>query len=162
MNWRNAKHNLNGSIDVEIQSNRFGWIPFTADANDKGAAFDVAAMVAEIEAFGVIAPYVAPPVPEPVAVDPFPDFRPLDFEWLLAFSGLGDVWDMIEAQLKETDRARYADVRAQRRAEVYRLEATLQIVAGLRDFAASVAPEVDLSEAAIKAAWTATLERTGG
>jgi hypothetical protein len=159
MNWRNAKRNKSGTIDCEIQSPRFGWVPFTANPNDKGAAFDVAAMVAEIEAFGVIAPYVAPePEPEPVA-NPFPDLSAFWFEWLLSYSGLGDVWEAVEAALRDTDRATYADVRAQRRATVYTLAGTLAMVAELRPVADGVAPEIDLSDQAIMAAWSAAIER---
>jgi hypothetical protein len=60
MDWRNPKRNANGSIDVEILHQTFGWIPFTADAADKGARFDVAALVAEIEAAGPIPDYEPP------------------------------------------------------------------------------------------------------
>lgn len=34
MNFRNPKHNNNGSIDCEIEHPDYGWIPFTADPND--------------------------------------------------------------------------------------------------------------------------------
>jgi hypothetical protein len=34
MNKRNARHNSDGGIDLEIEHPRFGWIPFTADAGD--------------------------------------------------------------------------------------------------------------------------------
>jgi len=34
MNTRNARYNSRGSIDVEIEHPKFGWIPFTADPND--------------------------------------------------------------------------------------------------------------------------------
>jgi hypothetical protein len=160
MNWRNAKHNKNGSIDVEIQSNRFGWIPFTAEANDKGAAFDVSAMVAEIEAFGVIAPYVEPvPVPVPVpVVDPLRDLSPKAFAWLLAFSGLGDVWDALELRTRSTDRASFALLKSERLADVYRLDVTLALVAQFRTLAQELEPEIDLSDNAIKAAWLAANE----
>lgn len=34
MNYRNAKFNMHGTIDVEIEHPKYGWIPFTADPND--------------------------------------------------------------------------------------------------------------------------------
>jgi hypothetical protein len=81
------------------------------------------------------------------------DLSPAQFEWLLAFTGLGDVWDGIEAALKDTDRATYAAIRMQRKRSVYQLDVTLQEVAKMRPVAAKIAPDVDLSDAAIKAAW---------
>ena len=61
MQWRNPTRNAAGTIDVEINHPRYGWIPFTADAADTGAGFDVAALVAEIEAGAV--PDAPPPPP---------------------------------------------------------------------------------------------------
>lgn len=34
MQVRNLKHNANGTIDMEIQHPRYGWIPFTATPDD--------------------------------------------------------------------------------------------------------------------------------
>jgi len=34
MNYRNARYNHRGSIDVEVEHPKFGWIPFTADPED--------------------------------------------------------------------------------------------------------------------------------
>ena len=34
MNYRNAKYNVFGTIDCEIEHPEYGWIPFTADPND--------------------------------------------------------------------------------------------------------------------------------
>ena len=64
MNYRNAKHIANGLIDCEIEHPVYGWIPFTCDRNDTGAAFDVAALYAEMNADPKTAPYVyVPPAP---------------------------------------------------------------------------------------------------
>lgn len=65
MQWRNPKYNAFGSIDCEINHPVFGWIPFTANADDTGAEFDVSGMLAEINAAGNIAEYIAPPPPPP-------------------------------------------------------------------------------------------------
>lgn len=89
----------------------------------------------------------------PKAEQPPADLSPAQFEWLLAFTGLGNLWDGIEAALKDTDRAAYAGVRMQRKRTVYRLDVTLQEVARMRPVAAQIAPDVDLSDAAISAAW---------
>ena len=50
MNYRNAKRNENGSIDCEIDHPTYGWVPFTCDLTDTGAAFDVVALHAEMSA----------------------------------------------------------------------------------------------------------------
>ena len=63
MNARNPQYNSFGTIDLEIEHSTFGWIPFTADPNDaEGAALYASAVAGE---YGTVAPYVAPPVPEP-------------------------------------------------------------------------------------------------
>lgn len=95
---------------------------------------------------------VDPPLPIPAPVGPA-DLSPAQFEWLLAFTGLGDVWDKIEAAIKDTDRATYAAMRMQRRRSVYKLDVTLQEVAKMRPVVAQIAPDVHLSDAEIKAAW---------
>ena len=68
MEYRNAKHISNGLIDCEINHPDHGWIPFTCDPFDKGAAFDTAALHAAMSADPETAPYVyappAPPTPE--------------------------------------------------------------------------------------------------
>jgi hypothetical protein len=68
MEYRNAKRNENGSIDCEIDHPVYGWIPFTCDPADTGAAFDTAELHAAMAADPDTAPYVyvppAPPTPE--------------------------------------------------------------------------------------------------
>jgi len=68
MNYRNAKHLKNGSIDCEIDHPTYGWIPFTCDPFDTGALFDVVALYEAMNADPETAPYVyappAPPTPE--------------------------------------------------------------------------------------------------
>ena len=44
MEYRNARVIWNNLIDCEINHPVLGWIPFTADQNDTGADFDVAAL----------------------------------------------------------------------------------------------------------------------
>ena len=48
MEWRHAQFNAFGGIDCEINHPVWGWVPFTAVADDAGAEFDVAALVAEM------------------------------------------------------------------------------------------------------------------
>lgn len=58
MNYRNAKYNVFGTIDCEIEHPVHGWIPFTADPND------VEPLGAEVfdAAKGSASAYVEPPV----------------------------------------------------------------------------------------------------
>lgn len=91
--------------------------------------------------------YTAPPPPPPA------DLSRAQFEWLLAFTGLGDVWDALQSTLKDTDRATYAAIKMERQRTLYRLSVTLAEVAKMRPLAAQIAPDVDLSDAAILAAW---------
>lgn len=75
------------------------------------------------------------------------------FEWLLAYTGLDDVWDAVEAAAKVNDVELYAFLRAQRVSSRFLLGVTLKFVAHVRDLAASVAPGADLSDETITAAW---------
>lgn len=60
MNYRNAKH-LNGNrIDCEIEHPDYGWIPFTCDPADTGAAFDVVALYDAMAGDPATASYVPP------------------------------------------------------------------------------------------------------
>ena len=81
------------------------------------------------------------------------DLTPRRFEYLLAYTGLDDVWVALEAELKTTDRATFAQIKAQRKAMSFSQEKTLALVAMFAATAQSVAPDADLSEDAIKAAW---------
>tara|TARA_R110002153_G_scaffold197308_1_gene350781 strand:- start:239 stop:703 length:465 start_codon:yes stop_codon:yes gene_type:complete len=101
-----------------------------------------------------------------VAVDGFPiaqdppilpyapsNLTPARFEYLLANTGLDDVWAALEAELKDTDRALFAQIKAQRSSLSFSQAKTLDLVARFKDTAERVAPDADLSEDAIKAAW---------
>jgi hypothetical protein len=58
MEYRNPKYNRHGTIDCEINHEKFGWIPFTASPDDieqKGRD------LYEVLVKGNVAPYVAPP-----------------------------------------------------------------------------------------------------
>ena len=61
MEWRNPRYNAAGSVDVDLLHPKYGWIPFTVDAADKFARFDVVALMRDISAQGQVAPYVPPP-----------------------------------------------------------------------------------------------------
>ena len=67
MEIRNAIYNAFGSIDCEINHPTFGWIPFTAAADDsEELGRQIHADILAGKA-GEVAPYVAPP-PQPVPV----------------------------------------------------------------------------------------------
>ena len=60
MHGRNARFLANGWIDCEIDHPLWGWIPFTANPEDQGAGFDVAALHRVLIAGGDVAPYIPP------------------------------------------------------------------------------------------------------
>jgi hypothetical protein len=70
MEYRNPKKTAGVAIDCEINHPVFGWIPFTADPADTGAAFDVASLYAELAADPNTLEYVAPPPVVPQSVTP--------------------------------------------------------------------------------------------
>ena len=60
MNIRNPVYTATGEIDCEINHPALGWIPFTANPEDQGAGFDVAALHRALIAGGDVAPYIPP------------------------------------------------------------------------------------------------------
>lgn len=65
VNARNPEYNAHGTIDLEVETDRFGWVPFTAtpdDVEEVGRDLHARALAGE---FGEIAAYVPPPPPEP-------------------------------------------------------------------------------------------------
>lgn len=67
MEVRNPRHNINGTIDCEINHPVFGWIPFTANQDDpEPLGREIHAAITRGDA-GEIAP--APPPPEPTEAD---------------------------------------------------------------------------------------------
>ena len=77
------------------------------------------------------------------------------FEYMLAYTGLDDVWDALFAALRESDRAAYASLKAQRAKGVFHLDVTLALVETYRSQAEQAAPDADLSAETITAAWDA-------
>lgn len=66
MNYRNPTFTADGRIDCEIEHPQFGWIPFTADANDvEPLGQDIYAQAISVNP----APYVAPDPATPSAAD---------------------------------------------------------------------------------------------
>lgn len=63
--YRNPKMLEDNRIDCEINHEKFGWIPFTCDPDDTGAAFDAAELHAQMLTDANLQPYV-PPTPEQV------------------------------------------------------------------------------------------------
>jgi len=88
------------------------------------------------------------------------DLTRREFTHLLAITGLEDVWDAVEARTKANDLPLYANLRSQRDAQIFKLSVTLNFVAQVAEIAAKVAPDADLSEAAIRAAWAAEAARS--
>jgi len=86
---------------------------------------------------------------------------PPQFAFLLALTGFDEVWSALETNIKTTDRAQFASLRAERARTRFRLDRTLAIVALFRTAAAAIAPGIDLSEAAIRAAWAQAEAFTG-
>lgn len=86
---------------------------------------------------------------------------PPQFAYLLALTGFDDVWTALEANLKGKDRKQFAALKGERARSKFRLDLTLSMVAQFRPVADQVAPGVDLSEAAIRAAWDQAEAWTG-
>lgn len=76
-----------------------------------------------------------------------------EFFKLLAVTGLEDTWDTLEQYLKTNDINMYAELRSQRESTHFELPLTLQFVAQIRPLAATLTPDVDLSDTYIKAEW---------
>jgi hypothetical protein len=60
MEYRNAKYLDGARIDCEINHPTYGWIPFTCDPTDTGAAFDVVALFDAMAADPATTSYVPP------------------------------------------------------------------------------------------------------
>jgi hypothetical protein len=60
MEYRNSKYLDGARIDCEINHPTYGWIPFTCDPTDTGAAFDVVALFDAMAADPATAVYVPP------------------------------------------------------------------------------------------------------
>lgn len=67
--YRNPTFTASGRIDCEINHPEYGWLPFTVDPQDTGAAFDVAALDAAIRQAGGIAAYVPPSAADLLAAE---------------------------------------------------------------------------------------------
>jgi hypothetical protein len=147
MDYNNPIFTDTGAIDCEINHPDLGLIPFTASPDDpEQHGRD---LFAKISAAGGVAAYVEPePLPYVAS-----DLSPRRFKYLLAVTGLEDVWAALENELKETNRESYAQIVAQRSATSFSQVKTLGLVAMFKQTAQHVAPDADLSEAAIKAAW---------
>lgn len=144
--YRHPKFTDTGAIDAEINHPVYGWIESTIDQEDNPEFF------AAIKDQGEIADYVAPPPPPPPG-DADRYLTPAQFVFLLALTGFDEVWDAIEAGAKANDRAQYAALKAEKMSSRFQLARVLVIVDQFRSVAAQIAPDVDLSEAAIRAAW---------
>lgn len=130
--------------------NEFGGIQATHTGGgdvylEPGSAQHVAALAGD---YGTVGAYQARGG-EPAA----PDLNAAQFEYLLANTGFGDVWDALEADAKGGDRRQFAALRAERKRRTFKYDRVLQVVARFRDVAAQIAPGVDLSDSAIHAAW---------
>ena len=59
---------------------------------------------------------------------PVPDLAPAQFSYLLSVSGLEELWEALEATLKDNDRKMYATLRGSRHRELFRFEETMKLV----------------------------------
>lgn len=87
------------------------------------------------------------------------DLSKPEFEYLLAVTGLDDVWDALEVSLKATNTPLYATLKSQRAKTRFRLDLTLGFVASVKTLGESLVPGSDLSETAIRAAWATEAQR---
>lgn len=85
------------------------------------------------------------------------DLTPSEFEFLLSYTGLEDIWSALEQSFKQNERAQYAFLRGTRKKRSFNLEAALALVAQFRPAAATIDPNVDLSDEAITAAWAVAI-----
>lgn len=81
------------------------------------------------------------------------DLTPAQFEWLLAYTGLEDVFSGLTTSVKGNDVSQYAALKADRKRLTYKLDLTLAKVAAFAPQIAVAFPGVDVSEATIRAAW---------
>lgn len=100
---RNARYNHLGTIDVEVNSAKYGWIPTTADPNDiVEASREIYALALQ----GYVAPFV-PFTTEQLRAN-FPTITPRQF-WIAAASiGVSkqDVLDVVATMTDEAERTR--------------------------------------------------------
>ena len=110
--------------------------------------------LSEAEVTAILNP--PPPPPEPEVLDP------AQFEFMLALTGFGEVWEGLEQAAKDAgDMVTFAALRAERRRRNFYLDVTLAVVGQFRRQAAQIAPRVDLSDEAITAAWEQAAEWKG-
>jgi hypothetical protein len=158
--WSGPVRRPNNGIDVMLDHPELGPIPFTADPADPeplGPLLHAAILAAE--AAGEVTIPDAPPPPDPGP----PELTPRQFEWLLAHTGLEDVWDAVQAWAKaDGNRALYAGLKAQRAASVFVLATTLAFKnePAVLAITAAVAPDADLSDDAVRAAWDLAAAQT--
>lgn len=93
-------------------------------------------------------------IDEAAAVEASKVLTPARFAYLLAITELEQVWADVEAYCKTNDPATYALLKAHGAAGEFRLTKTLATLATMKPLTDAVAPNVDLSEATIRAAWT--------
>ena len=159
MNWRNPLRLADGRIDCEVEQPGHGWLPYTADPDDvEQPSRELHQAILDAEAAGEVTIADAPP-PDPGP----PELSPRRFEWLLAFTGLDDVWDAVQARAKaEGDRRRYAGFKAERMSGRFDFSA-IRAFAGdpAVQAAAAERPHIDLSDAALRRAWDLAADAKG-
>ena len=69
MDYRNAKRTATTEIDCEINHPVYGWIPFTANQEDTGASFDVAALWSKMNLSVATQGYTQPSLEEVLAAE---------------------------------------------------------------------------------------------
>ncbi len=135
------------TLEVEIDGETF-FVP--ADPGNRHYVEILAA-----QANGEITIEDADPEPEP---DLYPSLTPRQFEWMLAYYDLENVWNAVKTGNKPTqqnpgNRKVYANIRANEKAQFYVLNDTLAFLAQVRDLPQIANSGLDLSDEAIRYAW---------
>lgn len=91
-----------------------------------------------------------------------PDLTPTQFIYLLAVTGLEDIWDELEVSAKATNRKLYATLKASRNSATYRFQETLDMIQVFSPYLPETAPS--LSREVLEPLWidasTFTIEGT--
>ena len=110
--------------------------------------------VADAAAWVMRDPDPAPPPDDDTAIETPeapPTLTPPQFEWLLAYTGLDDVWDGLEAATKGVSPETYADLRAARRRGAYEWAETMRLIDVFRPHLPAGSPP--LTEAMLLPVW---------
>lgn len=95
-------------------------------------------------------------IEEPDVAEPtlYPILTPRQFDWMLAYYDLEDVWNGVKADNKTAgSKAIYANLRASEKAGTYLLDDTLTFLQQVRDQPKIANSGIDLSDDAVRRYW---------